>query len=149
MIQPIEAGLGAARAMKMSLERRGVPVDEVDLINPHGTSTPLGDKREAEAIWTVFGGRAAGAKRSLAISATKSMTGHMMGAAGSFEAVATVKSVAEQCAPATINYRDADPECDLWVVSETTSLPIRYALSNNIGLGGHNGAVIFKRYDGD
>ena len=149
MIQPIEAGVGAARAMKMSLERRGVPADEVDLINPHGTSTPLGDKREAEAIWAVFGPRSAGAKRSLAISATKSMTGHMMGAAGSFEAVATVKSVAEQCAPATINYRDADPDCDLWVVSETTSLPIRYALSNNIGLGGHNGAVIFKRYDGD
>jgi 3-oxoacyl-(acyl-carrier-protein) synthase len=149
MIQPIEAGVGAARAMKMALERRGVPADEVDLINPHGTSTPLGDKREAEAIWTVFGPRVAGAKRSLAVSATKSMTGHMMGAAGSFEAFATVKSVAEQCAPATINYRDADPECDLWVVTETTALPIRYALSNNIGLGGHNGAVIFKRYDGD
>ncbi len=149
MIQPIEAGVGAARAMKMALERRGVPADEVDLINPHGTSTPLGDKREAEAIWTVFGPRAGGAKRSLAISATKSMTGHMMGAAGSFEAFATVKSVAEQCVPATINYRDADPDCDLWVATETTSLSIRYALSNNIGLGGHNGAVIFKRYDGD
>jgi len=149
MIQPIEAGVGAARAMKMALERRGVPADEVDLINPHGTSTPLGDKREAEAIWTVFGPRAGGAKRSLAISATKSMTGHMMGAAGSFEAFATVKSVAEQCVPATINYRDADPDCDLWVPTETTSLSIRYALSNNIGLGGHNGAVIFKRYDGD
>ena len=149
MIQPIEAGVGAARAMKMALERRGVPADEVDLINPHGTSTPLGDKREAEAIWTVFGPRAAGAERSLAISATKSMTGHMMGAAGSFEAFATVKSIAEQCVPATINYRDADPDCDLWIATETSSLPIRYALSNNIGLGGHNGAVIFKRYDGD
>jgi 3-oxoacyl-(acyl-carrier-protein) synthase len=149
MIQPIEAGIGAARAMKMALERRGVPADEVDLINPHGTSTPLGDKREAEAIWTVFGPRAAGVQRSIAISATKSMTGHMMGAAGAFEAVATVKSVVEQCAPATINYRDPDPDCDLWVVSETCALPIRYALSNNIGLGGHNGAVIFKRYEGD
>ena len=149
MIQPIEAGVGAARAMNMALERRGVPADEVDLINPHGTSTPLGDKREAEAIWTVFGPRVAGAEHSLAISATKSMTGHMMGAAGSFEAFATVKSVAEQCAPATINYRDPDPDCDLWVATETISLPIRYALSNNIGLGGHNGAIIFKRYDGD
>jgi len=149
MIQPIEAGVGAARAMKMALERRGVPADEVDLINPHGTSTPLGDKREAEAIRTVFGSRASASARAVAISATKSMTGHMMGAAGAFEAFATVKSVAEQCAPATINYRDPDPECDLWVVSETTSLPIRYALSNNIGLGGHNGAIIFKRYDGD
>ena len=85
--------------MKMALDRRGVPADEVDLINPHGTSTPLGDKREAEAIWTVFGDRAAGDAQSLAISATKSMTGHMMGAAGAFEAFATVMSVAEQCAP--------------------------------------------------
>ena len=149
MIQPIEAGVGAARAMQMALERRGVPADEVDLINPHGTSTPLGDKREAEAIQRVFGERARSSARSLAISATKSMTGHMMGAAGAFEAFATVKSVHEQCAPATINYRDFDPDCDVWVVSETTSLPIRYGLSNNIGLGGHNGAVIFKRYDGD
>jgi 3-oxoacyl-[acyl-carrier-protein] synthase II len=149
MIQPIANGTGSARAMKMALDRRGVPADEVDLINPHGTSTPLGDHRETEAIWTVFGDRAAGARTSLAISGTKSMTGHMMGAAGAFEAFATVKAVAEQCIPPTINYRDPDPDCDLWVVTEATSHPIRYALSNNIGLGGHNGAVIFKRYDGD
>ena len=149
MVQPIDRGVGSARTMKMALERRGVPADEVDLINPHGTSTPLGDKREAEAIWTVFGDRAAGDRKSLAISGTKSMTGHMMGAAGAFEAFATVMSVAEQCIPPTINYRDPDPDCDLWVVTEATPRPIRYALSNNIGLGGHNGAVIFKRYDGD
>jgi 3-oxoacyl-[acyl-carrier-protein] synthase II len=133
----------------MALERRGVPADEVDLINPHGTSTPLGDKREAEAFWTVFGSRAARDAHSLAISATKSMTGHLMGAAGAFEAFATVMSVAEQCVPGTLNYRDFDPDCDLWVVPETQALPIRHAVSNNIGLGGHNGAVIFKRYDGD
>ena len=149
MIQPVDLGAGSARAMKMALDRRGVPADEVDLINPHGTSTPLGDRRETEAIWAVFGARSSGAAREIAISATKSMTGHMMGAAGAFEAFATVKSVYEQCAPATLNYRDADPDCDLWVVRETTAHPIRYALSNNIGLGGHNGAVIFKRYDGD
>jgi 3-oxoacyl-[acyl-carrier-protein] synthase II len=149
MIQPIEHGTGSSRAMKMALERRGVPADEVDLINPHGTSTPVGDAREAEAIWAVFGKRAAAKRRSLAISATKSMTGHMMGAAGAFEAFATVMSVAEQTVPGTLNYRDPDPECDLWVVDETVRMPIRYALSNNIGLGGHNGAVIFKRYDGD
>jgi len=149
MIQPIDGGSGSARAMKMALERRGVPADEVDLINPHGTSTPLGDKREAEAIWTVFGDRSARDRHSLAISGTKSMTGHMMGAAGAFEAFATVMSVAEQCIPPTINYRDFDPDCDLWVVTEPTPMPVRYALSNNIGLGGHNGAVIFKRYDGD
>jgi 3-oxoacyl-[acyl-carrier-protein] synthase II len=149
MIQPIDHGTGSARAMKMALDRRGVPADEVDLINPHGTSTPVGDAREAEAIWTVFGERAASDKRSLAISGTKSMTGHMMGAAGAFEAFATVMSVAEQTVPGTLNYREADPECNLWVVDETIPMPIRYALSNNIGLGGHNGAVIFKRYDGD
>ena len=145
MIQPVEAGAGSSRAMRMALERRGVPADEVDMINPHGTSTPLGDKREAEAIWAVFGAHTP----DIAISATKSMTGHMMGAAGAFEAFATVLSVAEQTVPATINYRDADPECDLNIPTETEQRPVRYALSNNIGLGGHNGAVIFKRYDGD
>lgn len=149
MIQPIEAGAGSARAMQMALERQGVPADEVDMINPHGTSTPLGDKREAEAIWTVFGDRAARDRHSLAISGTKSMTGHLMGAAGAIEAFATVLSVAEQTVPGTINYRDYDPECDVWVAAESEQMPIRYALSNNIGLGGHNGAVIFKRYDGD
>ncbi len=149
MVQPIDAGVGSARAMQMALDRRGVPADEVDLINPHGTSTPLGDKREAEAIWTTFGSRSARDAKSIAISATKSMTGHMMGAAGAFEAFATVMAIAEQCAPGTLNYRDYDPECDLWVPAETVPMPIRYALSNNIGLGGHNGAVIFKRYDGD
>ena len=77
------------------------------------------------------------------------MTGHMMGAAGAFEAFATVKAVAEQCIPPTVNYRDPDPEVDLQVVTEPTPRRIRYALSNNIGLGGHNGAMIFKRYDGD
>jgi 3-oxoacyl-[acyl-carrier-protein] synthase II len=149
MIQPIDHGTGSARAMKMAIQRRGVPVDELDLINPHGTSTPVGDAREAEAFWTVFGDRAAGKKRSLAISGTKSMTGHMMGAAGAFEAFATVMSIAEQTVPGTLNYREPDPACDLWVVDETIQMPIRYGLSNNIGLGGHNGAVIFKRYDGD
>ena len=145
MIQPIEGGVGSARAMKMALDRRGVPADEVDLINPHGTSTPLGDRREAEAIWAVFGDHT----RDIEISATKSMTGHMMGAAGSFEAFATVMSVAEQTVPATLNYRDPDPDCDLNIATETHRREIRYALSNNIGLGGHNGAVIFRRYDGD
>jgi len=145
MIQPIEGGTGSARAMRWALERRGVPADEVDMINPHGTSTPVGDKREAEAIWLAFGDHTP----KIAISATKSMTGHMMGAAGAFEAFATVKAIHEQCVPPTINYRDPDPECNLWVPSEAVTMPIRYALSNNIGLGGHNAAVIFKRYDGD
>jgi 3-oxoacyl-[acyl-carrier-protein] synthase II len=145
MIQPIEGGIGAARSMTMALERRGVPADEVDLINPHGTSTPVGDKRESDAILAAFGDRG----RRIAISATKSMTGHMMGAAGSFEAFATVMAVAEQCAPGTLNYLEPDPEIPLRVVAESTPMPIRHAMSNNIGLGGHNAAIIFKRYDGD
>jgi 3-oxoacyl-[acyl-carrier-protein] synthase II len=148
MVQPIERGSGSARAMRIALERRGVPADEVDVINPHGTSTPVGDHREAEAIWTVFGERASAARQSLLVSATKSMTGHMMGAAGAFEAFATVMTVAEQTVPGTINYREFDPECDVWVHPETVQRPVRYALSNNIGLGGHNGAIIFKRWDG-
>ena len=132
--------------MLQSLERHGIPADEIDLINPHGTSTPLGDLREAQAIWTVFGEHTP----KVAISATKSLTGHLMGASGAFEGVATVLSVHHQCAPATANYRDADPEIQLDVVhGSARSMPIRYAMSDNIGLGGHNGAVIFKRYDGD
>ena len=144
LIQPVEKGDGVARAMRMALERRGVPPDEVDLINPHGTSTPLGDLREAQAIWSVFGDHTP----DIAISATKSQTGHLMGAAGAFEAVATVLSVYNQCAPATLNYRDPDPELNLTIVSGASrAMQIRYAMSDNIGLGGHNGAVIFKRFD--
>jgi 3-oxoacyl-[acyl-carrier-protein] synthase II len=146
LIQPIEKGDGVARAMQMALDRHNVPADEIDLINPHGTSTPLGDLREAQAIWTVFGDHTP----EIAISATKSLTGHLMGAAGAFEGVATVLSVYNQCAPATLNYRDEDPEIKLDVVhGSSRAMDIRYALSDNIGLGGHNGAVIFKRYDGD
>ena len=150
MIQPIEHGTGAARAMQAALDRRGVPADEVDLIYLHGTSTPLGDKREAEAIWTVFGDRAARDRHSLLVSGTKSMTGHMMGAAGAFEAFATVMSVAEQVAPPLDDQRPRhhDPEADVWLCAEAAPMPIRYALSNNIGLGEHNAAIIFKRWDG-
>jgi beta-ketoacyl-acyl-carrier-protein synthase II len=146
LIQPVEKGDGARRAMLQALERHGVPADEIDLINPHGTSTPLGDLREAQAIWSVFGEHT----RDVAISATKSMTGHLMGAAGAVEGVFTVLSVYNQCAPATLNYREEDPEINLNIVQGgARSMEIRYAMSDNIGLGGHNGAVIFKRYDGD
>jgi 3-oxoacyl-[acyl-carrier-protein] synthase II len=146
LIQPIEKGDGMRRAYIQALERHNVPASEVDLINPHGTSTPLGDLREAQAIWATWGEHTP----RIAISATKSLTGHLMGAAGAVEGVATVLSVYNQCAPATANYRDPDPEVNLDVVSGgARSMEIRYAVSNNIGLGGHNGAVIFKRYDGD
>jgi 3-oxoacyl-[acyl-carrier-protein] synthase II len=146
LIQPVEKGDGVRRAIEMALARYDTPRDEVDLINPHGTSTPLGDLREAQAFTAVFGERV----KEVAISATKSMTGHLMGAAGAFEAVATVLSVYHQCAPATINYRDPDPEIDLDIVQGSARpMEIRYAISDNVGLGGHNGAVVFKRYDGD
>ena len=145
MIAPADGGEGSARAMKMALERRGVPADEIDMLNPHGTSTPVGDKRESEAIWAAFGSHTP----NILISATKSMTGHMMGAAGAFEGVATVLSIYHQTVPATLNYVEPDPECNINVATETIEKPLRYAMSNNIGLGGHNAAVIFKRYTGD
>ena len=145
MIAPADRGEGSTRAMKMALERRGVPADEIDMINPHGTSTPLGDKCESEAIWGAFGSHTP----DILISATKSMTGHMMGAAGAFEGIATVLSIYHQTVPATLNYVEPDPECNINILTETVERPLRYALSNNIGLGGHNAAVIFKRYTGD
>jgi 3-oxoacyl-(acyl-carrier-protein) synthase len=132
--------------MRWALQRYDVPADEVDLINPHGTSTPLGDLRESQAIHSVFGDRAS----EIAISGTKSMTGHLMGAAGAIEGVFSVLSVFHQIAPATLNYQEPDPEIGLNVIhGESKPMGIRYAMSDNIGLGGHNGAVIFKRYDGD
>jgi beta-ketoacyl-acyl-carrier-protein synthase II len=146
LIQPVEKGEGTARAMRWALQRYDVPADEVDLINPHGTSTPLGDLRESQAIHSVFGDRGS----EIAISGTKSMTGHLMGAAGAVEGVFTVLSVYHQIAPATINHSEPDPEIQLNVIhGESKPMEIRYAMSDNIGLGGHNGAVLFKRYDGD
>jgi 3-oxoacyl-[acyl-carrier-protein] synthase II len=146
LIQPVDKGDGVRRAIEWALERHGVPKDQVDLINPHGTSTPLGDLREAEAIRAVWPDR----YREVAISGTKSMTGHLMGAAGAVEGVFTVLSVHHQVAPATQNYLEPDPEIDLDIVhGDAREMPIRYAVSDNIGLGGHNGAVVFKRYDGD
>ncbi len=145
LIQPIEGGDGVARAMQMALDRRGVPADEIDMINPHGTSTPVGDLAEAQAIHRVFGERAG----EIAISATKSMTGHMMGAAGSFEGLATVLSVYHQMVPPTINYRDPDPQIQLDISPVSRPRELRYGMSANVGLGGHNGAVIFKRFDGE
>ncbi len=145
MIAPADHGEGSTRAMKAALERRDVPPDEIDMINPHGTATPLGDQRESEAIWGTFGSHTP----DILISATKSMTGHMMGAAGAFEGIATVLSLYHQTVPGTLNYLEPDPECNINVATETIEKPLRYGLSNNIGLGGHNAAVIFKHYVGD
>ncbi len=146
LIQPVEKGDGVRRAMEWALQRHGVPKDEIDMINPHGTSTPLGDLREAEAIKAVFPDR----YKEIGISGTKSMTGHLMGAAGAIEGVFTALSVHHQVIPATQNYLEPDPEIDLNVIAgDAREQEVRYAMSDNIGLGGHNGAVIFKRYLGD
>lgn len=148
LIQPIERGDGVRRAMQMALDRYEVPADEVDMINPHGTSTPVGDLREAQAIADVFGAHTP----DVLISATKSMTGHMMGGCGSFEGLATILSVHNQVIPATTNTRVVDPEITATGLNVLTGASrethVRYALSCNVGLGGHNAAVIFKRYPG-
>jgi 3-oxoacyl-(acyl-carrier-protein) synthase len=145
LIQPVEKGDGIRRALLQALERYDVQPEWIDMINPHGTSTPLGDLREAEAFWAVFGERTP----EIPISATKSLTGHLMGAAGAVEAVFTVLSVHNQAVPGVPTFRDADPEINLNIPLRTVQREIRYAISDNVGLGGHNGAVIFKRYDGD
>jgi beta-ketoacyl-acyl-carrier-protein synthase II len=144
MAAPAERGEGNQRAMRAALARAGIGPEEVDYINAHGTSTPLNDKFESIAIEEVFGGHA----RRLAISSTKSMTGHMMGAAGAFEAFACVKSLQTGCIPPTINLRHPDPELTLDYVPNTArQADVRVALSNSMGLGGHNSTVIIRRYE--
>ena len=146
LIQPVADGGGTRRAIEMALERHGVPAEEVDLINPHGSSTPLGDLREAQAFASVFGDHV----KDIAVTGTKSLTGHLMGAAGAVEACITVLAVHNQTAPATLHYEEPDPELPVNVVhGESREMDIRYAMSSNVGLGGHNGAVIFKHYTGD
>jgi len=144
MIQPIEGGAGSARSIKWALQRGKIDPSDIDLINPHGTSTPVGDEREALAFHAVFGARAA----SIPVSATKSLTGHLMGAAGAVEAIFTSLSLHHQTIPGTLNTRSVDPACNLNVALETRTATIRAAVSNNVGLGGHNGAIILRHWNG-
>jgi len=140
---PCEDGDGAIRVMRRTLEDAGEPPDAVDYINVHGTSTPVGDRVEVIALKAVFGDHA----RKMAISSTKSMTGHLLGAAGGLEAGITALSIRDQVIPPTINYETPDPECDLdCVPNEARKAPVRYALSNSFGFGGTNGALLFKRF---
>ena len=142
---PPENGEGAIRCMRMALKDAGIEPGQVDYINAHGTSTPLNDRCETLAIKTVFGDHA----RRLAISSTKSMTGHMLGAAGGIESVFTALSIKDQIAPPTINLQDASPECDLdYVPNEARKMNIRYAMSNSFGFGGTNAVIVMKRFDG-
>jgi 3-oxoacyl-[acyl-carrier-protein] synthase II len=140
---PSEDGDGGMRVMQSALNHAGVQPQQVDYINAHGTSTPFNDKLETLAIKRVFGDHA----RKLAISSTKSMTGHLLGAAGGLEAGITVLAIRHQLIPPTINYETPDPECDLDYVPNTKrAAKIEFALSNSFGFGGTNGALLFKRF---
>jgi len=142
---PSEDGEGAVRVMTLALEKAGVRPAEVDYINAHGTSTPHNDRLETLAIKRLFGEHA----RAMAISSTKSMTGHLLGAAGGLEAGITALAVHHQEVPPTINLDHPDPECDLdYVPHQRRRMRIRYALSNSFGFGGTNAALLFKRYEG-
>ena len=139
---PAPEGEGAARAMRQALEEAEISPDKIDYINAHGTSTPYNDLFETHAAKTVFGEHA----YKLAMSSTKSMTGHLLGAAGGLEAIFTVKALQEGILPPTTNYVNADPECDLdYVVNEARKADIQYAMSNSLGFGGHNASLVFKK----
>jgi 3-oxoacyl-[acyl-carrier-protein] synthase II len=141
---PSEDGDGAFRVMCATLESAGIEPSRVSYINAHGTSTPQGDAIETVAIKRCFGDHA----KKLAISSTKSMTGHLLGGAGGLEAGITALAVHHQCIPPTINLDDPDPECDLdYVPNKSRSARIEYALSNSFGFGGTNAALLFKRYE--
>lgn len=141
---PAENGEGAARAMQHALDDAGLEADAVDYINAHGTSTELNDKFETAAIKTVFGDHA----NRLAVSSTKSMTGHLLGAAGGIESVISIKAIHDGVIPATINYETPDPDCDLdYVPNEARKQDVNVVVSNSLGFGGHNVALVFKKYE--
>ena len=142
MAAPAEGGEGMARAMRLALQQAGIRPEEVDYINAHGTGTALNDVNETVAIKTVFGKHA----YNLAVSSTKSMIGHLMGAGGAVEAIACLKALQDQIIPATINYQHPDPQCDLdYVPNEARPCRLRVVMSNSMGLGGHNACLIFRR----
>lgn len=141
---PAPGGEGGARAMKMAIEDGGLKPEDIDYINAHGTSTDYNDKYETLAIKEVFGDHS----YKLAVSSTKSMTGHLLGAAGGIEAIFTVLSIKDSVLPPTINYETPDPECDLdYVPNESRKKEIKAAISNSLGFGGHNATIAFKKYE--
>jgi 3-oxoacyl-[acyl-carrier-protein] synthase II len=138
-------GEGGARAMRIAVKDAGLNIDDIGYINAHGTSTPMGDAQETIAIKTVFGEHA----YKLAVSSTKSMTGHLLGAAGSIESIACMLALKNGVLPPTINYENPDPDCDLdYVPNQARQVPLRYALNNSFGFGGHNAALVFGRFEG-
>ncbi|HCX59390.1 MAG TPA: beta-ketoacyl-[acyl-carrier-protein] synthase II, partial [Candidatus Cloacimonas sp.] len=140
---PTEDGEGSARAMQMSLKDAGLSIDDIDYINAHGTSTPLNDKGETQSIKTVFGAKAYKVK----INSTKSMVGHMLGAAAGIEAIVCVKSIETGIIHPTMNLVNPDPDCDLdYTLNCAIKQEVNAALSNSLGFGGHNSSVIITRY---
>ncbi len=142
--QPAEGGEGAVRAMRICIEDAGLTIDDIDYINAHGTSTPFNDRNETKAIETVFGERAS----KLAVSSTKSMTGHLLGAAGAIEAIAGMLAIHRSALPPTINYRTPDPDCNLFYVpNKPVERPVRAVVSNTFGFGGHNASICMKAFE--
>ncbi|QKY68602.1 beta-ketoacyl-ACP synthase II [Lentibacillus sp. CBA3610] len=140
---PSENGEGAARAMQQAIQDAGISFEEVDYINAHGTSTSLNDKYETQAVKDVFGDHA----RNLAITSTKGVTGHLLGAAGGLESVISVKAIDDDVIPPTMNYETPDADCDLdYVPNEARKQDVNVVLSNSLGFGGHNATLIFKKY---
>lgn len=141
---PAPGGEGGARAMVEAVKDAGIQPEDIDYINAHGTSTSLNDKFETAAVKAAFGDYA----YKLAMSSTKSMTGHLLGAAGAIEAIITARALQDGFIPATINYRTPDPECDLDIVpNEGRKAELRYAMSNSLGFGGHNASLVLKKYE--
>lgn len=139
--QPSPGGEGAARAMNLALNRAKVNSEEINYINAHGTSTPLNDKFETMSIKTVFGN-----DTKIPISSTKSMTGHLLGAAGGIEAVFCIKALQDQVAPPTINYKNPDDDCDLdYIPNQSREVVLEKVMSNSLGFGGHNASLIFSK----
>jgi 3-oxoacyl-[acyl-carrier-protein] synthase II len=140
---PAPGGEGAVRSMRICLKDAGLKPEDIDYINAHGTSTPYNDKSETQAIKTVFGEHA----YKLHVSSTKSMTGHLLGAAGAIEAIVTVLAIYHDTMPPTINYEHPDPECDLNYVPNTSmKKTVTVAISNTFGFGGHNASLLFRKY---
>ncbi|MBI72524.1 MAG: beta-ketoacyl-[acyl-carrier-protein] synthase II [Candidatus Marinimicrobia bacterium] len=141
---PVPNGLGASRAMEIALKENNVKATQIDYINAHGTSTPFNDKNETKAIKNTFKNHSS----ILSISSTKSMTGHLLGAAGAVEAICCIQAINESFIPPTINFENADPECDLnYNFNKSINKKVKYAMSNTFGFGGHNASLIFKQYE--
>ena len=137
-----ESARGPIQSMNLALRKAGIAANQIDYINAHGTGTSINDRVETLAIKTVFGDDHA---RRLAVSSTKSMTGHLMGGAGALEALVTAKTIHEGVIPPTINYKDRDPDCDLdYVPNEARKAQVRAALSNSVGLGGHTATIVLR-----